>query len=419
MGKNEKVFILNKPFEGGYADKGDRIAHEIIDFFRADNDKIYVYNNSFGHCPTNIGTDGNNKYNLEYMFLTKKATIRKRNGETVSSFELTHLIKICRCLHHESAHREDDKLKASQDKIKQIIDNEEIDYAGKRLYRIYGNNDRSLYVTFEASEIYKAKKKIIVSTPGYRYQRNKGYVFSDANHEAFTELGKYTSLIYWTDITTKIKRVENKKYASPPLKRTFLDLILKRDSETCYTNMLYKILEWKKTMNRFVEKFGGQGQATETEFAVRRELPIAGRDNNKGGRTDLCAYNEDLRVVIENKIWSGLHGGDGTKKSTQLSVYYGWASQGGASRCLCIIVCPDFRKEEIEAEIETEMKGIYQFVTYKNIASFIKSLNKEKYFSGFQFESYVDDVIGAFKNFGQESKLDFFRQLFLETVQNA
>lgn len=54
--KNEvpQVLILNKVFDGAYTEKEGNIAHEIIDFFKADNGKIYFYNNPYGQCPDNI-----------------------------------------------------------------------------------------------------------------------------------------------------------------------------------------------------------------------------------------------------------------------------------------------------------------------------------------------------------------------------
>ncbi len=74
--KNEfkgKVFILNKPFEGSYTDEEGKVAHEIIDYFKADNDKVYIYNNPLGHCPDNIEADESKNYKAEYMFLAKKS----------------------------------------------------------------------------------------------------------------------------------------------------------------------------------------------------------------------------------------------------------------------------------------------------------------------------------------------------------
>lgn len=173
-----EVFILNKPFEGSYADGEGKVAHEIIDYFKADDNSIYIYNNPLGHCPKNIGVvDENKEYSIKYMLLAKRATMNEKDKEKSSRFELTHKIKIKRCLHHESTSNDKQKLDNAQQKIKDIIKHDKIRYGGKLLYEIYGADDKSLYVTFEVDKIYEAKKPIPVVTPGYRFQRNKGYVF--------------------------------------------------------------------------------------------------------------------------------------------------------------------------------------------------------------------------------------------------
>ena len=79
MSNKGKVFILNKPFEGSYTDNEGNVAHEIINYFRADNGNVYIYNNPLGHCPENIDADRPNDYKVEYMFLAKKAIMNKKN----------------------------------------------------------------------------------------------------------------------------------------------------------------------------------------------------------------------------------------------------------------------------------------------------------------------------------------------------
>lgn len=273
-----------------------------------------------------------------------------------------------------------------------------------------------MYVTFEAEKVYKAKLAIRVNTPGYRFQRNKGYVFENENKEAFKALDNYTELKYWKDITDEITKVDINDYKLNQNK-TFLDLILKVDSEECYTNMLYMILNWKNTMNLFAQEFKNGKKVDGNPFYVRRELKIPKSEKIKGGRTDVCAYNNNQRIVIENKVFSGLNGIDISSKSTQLSVYYNWAKLGQLEP-LCFISCPDFRKTEIETEIEPKMKGKYEFVEYSKISKFIDKLNKNKYFKGFQFERYVQDIINAFNKFDYQSKSKLFEQFFLESIQN-
>lgn len=414
-----KVFILNKPFEGSYTDVEGNVAHEIIDYFKADNGNVYIYNNPWGHCPDNIDVDESKGYKVEYMFLAKKATMSKK-GESPkwSEFELTHLIKIKKCLHHESTHNDKSKLKSAQSVVKKVIDEQGIKYAGKTIYHIYGDDDASLYVTFEAEKVYEAKLPIRVKTLGYRFQRNKGYVFENENKEAFKALNNYTELKYWKDITTEIAKVDINSY-KPNQNKTFLDLILKVDSEECYTNMLYMILNWKNTMNLFTQEFKNGKKVDLNHFYVHRELKISMSEKIKGGRTDICAYNNNQRIVIENKVFSGLNGIDKSSESTQLSIYYNWAKQPGQLEPLCFISCPDFRKTEIETEIEPKMKDKYEFVEYSKISKFIDKLNKNKHFKGFQFERYVQDIINAFNKFDYQSKSKLFEQFFLELIQKT
>lgn len=418
MSNKGKVFILNKPFEGSYTDNEGNVAHEIINYFRADNGNVYIYNNPLGHCPENIDADRPNDYKVEYMFLAKKAIMNKKGDPKCSEFELTHLVKIKKCLHHESTHDDNGELKNAQNVVKGVIDREGIKYAGKTIYDIFGPNDVSLYVTFEAEKVYEAKKPIRVKTPGYRFQRNKGYVFSDSMPNAFNELNKYINLKYWKDITGQMPKANSANY-KPNSNKTFLDLILKADSEECYTNMLYAVLSWEDTMNLFLNEFFKNKKVDSNRFCVRRELKIPGDGDIKGGRTDICAYTDNQRVVIENKVFSGLNGIDKSNKATQLTVYHNWASQPTNLNPICFISCPDFRKSEIYDEIEPTMKGKYEFVEYSEISKFLDKLSKSNHFNGFPFETYVQDIIDAFDKFGYQSKSKLFEQFFLEAISNA
>ena len=81
-----------------------------------------------------------------------------------------------------------------------------------------------------------------------------------------------------------------------------------------------------------------------------------------------------------------MNGIDEANKITQLRIYYNWAKQRGQLEPLRFISCPDFRKAEIELEIEAEMKDKYEFVEYSKICRFIDDVNKKNYFKGFPFE---------------------------------
>ncbi len=77
-----KVVILNKAFLGDWLNNDANIGHEIIDFVKADNGKLYVYNTPYGRCPDNIqcpNDEGqtNEKDIAEYMVLTGRTKKQK------------------------------------------------------------------------------------------------------------------------------------------------------------------------------------------------------------------------------------------------------------------------------------------------------------------------------------------------------
>ena len=61
----KECILLNKIFEGSYTDNISNISHEIIDFFKADDGKYYVYNNPFGDFGNH-----NKNYTPTYLLLT-------------------------------------------------------------------------------------------------------------------------------------------------------------------------------------------------------------------------------------------------------------------------------------------------------------------------------------------------------------
>lgn len=53
-----KAILLNKTFIGGWLDKDNNLAHEIIDFLLDDNGDHYLYNVPYGGIPSDIYIKG-------------------------------------------------------------------------------------------------------------------------------------------------------------------------------------------------------------------------------------------------------------------------------------------------------------------------------------------------------------------------
>lgn len=427
----DKVIILNKIFQGSWNKQEGNISHEIIDFFKTDKGEHYIYNDPWGHCPPEIyvGEKESNKeiYEAKYMLLT---------GTGTRDFELLYLIELKEVLHHFSSGK---ASKNNRDIIvSKYIKPREIKYGGVSLDQIYGKDDDSLLVTFQASAIYKPKKRITSGLPqqykkgeGYVFQRNKGYI---NNKEYKNDYDNIISLIEdnegnvdsntWTKLelptinpSDLITQRQNKQS-----QKTFLDMIYKTDSEECFTNMLYSILSQKDLFYQFCNEFKADTQdISNIPFKVEREKVVS------NGRMDISgeAKSEDTvyqRVIIENKIWSGLNGVNERKKITQLSTYYDlWGKEDNTRPILeplCFVIAPNYRIRHVEEEIndlDPAMKDVYGIIPYSKIADFIeKHMNQIE-----QYSEYVKDCLLAFKKHAYENEQELFTQLFKDAIANV
>lgn len=419
--KQKEVILLNKPFLGDWLDDAKNIGHEIIDFLKTDNGDLYIYNNPYGQAPKScIGIkDKKKKYDAQYLVLTGKENAKEK------SFEILYVIELEKLLHKFSStkhkkkekrsEKEEKELRQRQKEIIKIIEENGIKYNGKLLNEIYKNDD-SLYVTFKASKIYRAIVPIKVQMNEYDFRRNKGYLFEDKDEGDFKALKN--SII--DDKTKSINRtlyeefepskVDSKSIINLNKSKTFIDLTLQKSNEQIFTNMLFSLFDDGGLFKLFCDYFKGNRTFDASEnYRVFRENKIV------EGRMDICGDSEKQRVVIENKINSGLNGLKPRDSETQLTKYYRWAKEDKRDEPLCFIIVPDARKRELENEIEKrdpQMKSIYLIVTYKNVSEFLEKnkINLKDYL----YERYVDDMIMSFSNLSKLTKENIYVQMFTE-----
>ena len=135
---------------------------------------------------------------------------------------------------------------------------------------------------------------------------------------------------------------------------------------------------------------------------------------------DVCAESRSQRVIIENKVYSGLNGVRPADNTTQLSTYYSWGIDGKVEEPLCFVVAPDFKINEIKREIyekDNNMLEIYQINTYGDIADFIE----EEYSNGNILVSYayyglIPQIINTFRNLSYSTKEDLYAKRFLNAT---
>lgn len=391
---NKGVILLNKPFLGGWLDEKGNIGHEIIDFLKTDDGHYFVYNNPRGVCPDDIWI-GNPKEKLgkyigKYLVLTSE---KKGNG-----FEIQYVIELKGKLH--SLHCSKNDFEKQQEEVKEIIREKNIKYNGKFLYEIYDDKDDSLYVTFEGERIYKAEKPIAFECKKYNFQRNKGYIRDNEElHDDYFELEKLIkkSIANGDLKPFKLNFVTKEQIGKLDVKKTFLDLIRLDTNEQVFTNILHSILEYKDLLKRFCNRFRKNKKFNEIEtFEVFRETKVV------DGRMDVCAKSINQKVIIENKVFSGLNGIKPADSVTQLSTYYEWGLKETTVEPLCFIIAPDSRLGEINKEIECcdrKMKDKYISIGYSEIASFLCEEYKNNHISNdYTYYSLMPQIIYAFKN---------------------
>ena len=450
-----KVIILNKPFLGGWLNKEGNIGHEVINFIKTDDGQYYVYNNPWGVCPKDIFVEGDTrekdeKYAAKYMVLTGPTKKVKGKGGASDKyvFDILYVIELAKKLHrchHKRIQKEyrdenDEKkwtyepdvedLIVQQSAVqKEITDTWNIKYNNVFLHQIYGN-DETFYVTFEGKKIYKAEKPIPVELK-YNFQRNKGYLY---NNKEFKD--DYDDLEKLLDNETKTGG-RLKEYALPRInqsttkftgKKTFLDLIGVTDSEQVYTNMLYHLLQHGELFKRFCtffkECWETEAKATidfdsDGTFEIFRESRIV------NGRMDVCATSSRQRIIIENKVYSGLNGINPEDKTSQLSNYYEWGKCDESKKVemalepLCFITAPNFRKGVIEREIEefdSPMCGKYYIITYGKIADFLR--RERSLLDNFAYTNLVEQIIAAFDNLSYSTNEELYATMFYQATQS-
>lgn len=248
----------------------------------------------------------------------------------------------------------------------------------------------------------------------YNFQRNKGYLYSDKNAEDYQ--------LMETLIENSIKNgcleeftprsVNAEQIGKLNVNKTFLDLIGLESNEQVFTNILHSILEQKDMFVRFCERFKSTKYFdSQVKFNIYRETKIV------AGRMDICAESEKQRVIIENKVNSGLNGIRPIDHKTQLSAYYQW----GTEKCvepLCFIVAPNSRLAEIKKEIKKMdpcMEDIYQIISYGEIGEFLED-EKENIPVLYEYYDLLPQIIDSFNNLAYLTKEDLYARMFLNAT---
>ena len=113
------------------------------------------------------------------------------------------------------------------------------------------------------------------------------------------------------------------------------------------------------------------------------------------GRMDLWAINDEVGLIIENKIKSGLNGKD--KDGSQLQTYYNYAKKQNLKEIIGLIFVPKYNINEIERDKDyIKLKDKYTIITYSNLLKFFSKKEYKEWFKK-QGDKYYEDFLLALK----------------------
>lgn len=396
---SDECIVLNKPFIGGYMDRSNQNeAHELINFFLADDGEYYIYCNPYGQ---NVKDADSKK--VEYILFTSAL----KNG----CFYIEYIVSINRHLHNVSlskreigTERADEEIEKAKQEIEEKLNRkiDEVTYGGVPITKLFTDEIRVIPLTFQADAIFKLKTPICIKRDevDYNFQRNFGYVTKNKNPKGYELLSNKINVALENNEVEELKLDKfNKGVLNQKITPTFMDLISMFRQEECYTRILFKLLGCKKELiPKFINCISDNKYnicSWQDEWQVECEYVV---DNV--GRLDLYVHNSHYNIIIENKIDSGINYAGG---NNQLTRYYEHFSVQGEKENIYLIFAPNEKLGLLTAEITgLEEDKHYRIVGYDKIHRFF-NCNKDNYQEFEYFANYAD-ILEVFRRLSLSRK---------------
>ena len=403
-----KEIMLNKSFIGSWGVANDEnIPHEIINMFRSDNGKIYIYVPPYG----GFKTDEHNE--VEYILLTGSW-----NNNTTEVF---YVVKGLTLLHRGGRKA----TKSDRKKLVDYIVANNVKYGGKYLHEIKmaeAEEEIVFYMTFQAENIYKPEKPLFLSwavdsevhtaekdvfelsDKEYKYQRQIGYL-TEKDYDTVEAIIKSD---IW-DTSVEVVQSVPETVSTRPKTMNFLKLIHKEYEETIFTNLFY---EFFRTVPGLFASFAEEvlGIAGTGKYVIKTEV----KTKDGKGRIDLLAESEDAVIVMENKINSGLNGIDKHNRLSQLTTYINFVESEllKGRKGSYFLFEPNYNDIDIK-RFDQQRGTEFIKIQYSSIYNFFVAHKEDLQTS--VFGQYADDFIEALYTHTLIMK-DIVRQRFTEAI---
>ncbi len=379
--------IINKMYVGAYLKESDNIGHEIINLYRADDGKNYIYLNSQGSL-----CFSHKKYEITVLL------VRRYSKGVFKLLAKAEGIQILDC-----ANRRLDRATRYR-----LQEERKVSYGGVELVNLFNDNVfrgnprayENVSTTFVADRILKPKEELFITDDnentigstfyirtdkGFGKQTLREFFREDDKPESFKDLIAIVdnpNLWEKNNTTETVPKVVD-KVIDPHF--NVLQIIRQEDSELVFSNILaYLFNSSDKGFQRFAKQV--LGIEVETGCVIEREKH----------NIDLLISDSRNAIIIENKIKASVsvldkrHDIYGDLVQTQLKKYYDFITNNEDYRdkkAHGFILSPNYNRIDLN---KFYSRNEYKVINYSNVYDFFVE-NKDLYTD----VPYMDEFINA------------------------
>lgn len=409
-----REIIINKMYVGNYLSEGDNIGHEIINLYKADDGKNYIYLNSQGFIDLSHG-----KNRLTILLVRKFASkiykvLAKAEGIKVLDFADKNLPK-------EQRYKGQVALGLTYGGVSLV------DLFNENSYRGSFDEDKNVYTTFVADMVIKPKNQIYITddesvsddniffirtNKGFGKQTLREFYNEHEKPESFTDLNKIIENKELWEETNATQTI----YEFPEIEKdiyfNFLKIIRQEDNELAFSNMFAYFFNINRdAFSKFTQEV--LSVDIQTDFIIEREKK----------NIDLLISDKKNAVVIENKIKSSINGINerhdiySNQVQSQLKKYYQYVTTDD-EYCMktvsCFIFSPNYNRIDLSKFSSGEK---YTVIYYSEIYNFF--IENRNFYDGVPyFTDFINAMYKHTKDYDNELEEEMQRR-FRNSIYKA
>ena len=383
-------------YNGDYLN--ENLGHEIINMYRSDNGKHYIY--------------------LQY-----DGKFDKRHAGKVGC------VLLVRTLHGRKSLEVMGKAEGITDVYipeqtaetqEKYIEDNDIRYDGALLNKIFdGNKYQYVYITFEAAKVVRPKKQLFIS---FLESKNGKYntIFLTENKQARASLKQYIDISTPKDYASLSEAIDNPllweedcvggvgQECAVPRPITYFDICGTQHYELAYSNAFaYFINRYPDLFQNFIKELYG------------REISDIVSIHREEHNIDILIRTENELIVIENKIKSHINGRIFERHSdegdrTQLEKYYKYGTSKADEENREVLFClltPNYNDIDLTKYVRGDQ---YQKIFYRTVYDFC--LKQREYKDDFHFRDFVEALYAHTKDTSNDL-YEEMRLLFLQRIK--